>query len=231
MLQPGYLPWLGFFGQALSSDIFVVYDDAQYTKQDWRNRNRIKTKAGKMEFLTVPIQKAPVNTPIRDIRISYDHPWHVKHLNLMKEHYSPAPWFDSYFPLFSEILRKKPSFLIDLDMELILLCMQLLGLHRRVMFSSKLATPVRGKGRLLAACRELGATHCYNGKAGEALYETREFLNHGIVIEFQNFRCPVYPQLWGDFIANLSIIDVLYNCGEGSLDVIRKGEPREVRVA
>jgi hypothetical protein len=224
LLQPGYLPWIGFFGQIYKSDIFVVYDDAQYTKQDWRNRNRIKNSEGREAYITVPVKRSPTGTLIKDMRIAYEQDWVGKHLNMLKSNYSKAPYFSDYFGVIYDILIKKYSFILGLDMELILLFMEILGLERKVFYSSQLKTPVRGKDRLLAVCKELKATHCYNGKAGEKLYSVDEFLGNDVTLEFQDFRCPKYPQAGERFIPNLSIVDLLFNCGAQSKDIIKEGE-------
>ena len=91
------------------------------------------------------------------------------------------------------------------------------------MFSSNLKTTVRGKGRLVSVCKELGATHCYEGAAGKKIFDPQLFLQQGIKLEFQEFKSPRYPQLGGEFIPNLSIIDLLFNCGDESINIIVKG--------
>jgi hypothetical protein len=220
MLQPGYLPWIGFFEQAYRTDSFVVYDDAQFTKQDWRNRNQIKGPKGRAEYITVPVKKSPVETPIREIEISYEQGWVKRHLNLLRQYYSRAPYFEMHAPGLFAIISKKYRFLIDLDMELTRALLKALKIETRIVMSSSLKTPVRGKQRLLAVCQEMGATYCYNGKAGEQLYSKAEFMAHGVHLEFQDFKCPAYPQLWGRFIPNLSIIDALFNCGNQTIEII-----------
>ncbi|MEW5692170.1 MAG: WbqC family protein [Candidatus Hydrogenedentota bacterium] len=220
MLQPGYLPWLGFFEQIYRTDIFVVFDDAQYTKLDWRNRNRIKSTNGKDVYITVPVKKAPTKTLIKDIKISYNEDWQKRHINLLKACYGKTPYFNDYFEPIIDVINKRFEYLIDLDMELIFLCMNFLGLERDISYSSRLKTEVRGKERLMAVCIELGASYCYNGAAGKNLYSVEKFLENGIKLEFQEFKSPVYPQFFGDFIPNLSIVDLLFNCGDKSLNVL-----------
>ncbi len=221
LLQPGYLPWAGFFEQVHRADLFVVFDDAQYTKLDWRNRNRIKAPNGKDAYLTVPIMRCPVDTKIRDVRISWDRNWAAKHLNMIKAYYGKAPFFGDYFPALEEHLNRKHTLLIDLLLEQLDLLNGMLGIRTEILLSSELKTDVYGKGRLLEACRELGATHCYNGMAGEALYDPAKFAKYGIKLIFQRYNCKEYPQQWpGGFISNLSIIDVLFNCGPSSPEYV-----------
>lgn len=223
MLQPGYLPWLGFFEQVYQSDVFVVYDDAQYTKQDWRNRNRIKAPTGKPAYLTVPVKKGPVQRLIRDVEISYDTDWPRRHANVLAAYYRGTPHFARYAPRIGEVLASRPRLLIDLCTRSTEYLLEALGIERVTTRSSELATTVRGKARLLAACRELGATRCYNGAGGRALYDADEYRQQGVELVLQDFRCPPYPQPWGGFEPALSVVDVLFNCGPEALEVIVSG--------
>lgn len=229
MLQPGYLPWIGFFEQVYRTDILVLYDDTQFTKLDWRNRNRLKSVNGQAVYITVPVEKAATETLIKDIKISYEQDWAARHLNLMRSYYQKAPYFNDYFGPIEEIVSKKHGFLFDLDMELMAALFEMLGLKRKILISSKdLTTPVEGKGRMLSACVELGVALCYNGQAGRKLYDPEDFLRHGVRLEFQDFRCPVYPQLWGQFVPNLSVVDLLFNCGPDSLSYIIQGGEADI---
>ncbi len=223
VLQPGYLPWIGFFEQIYRADVYVIFDDAQYTKFDWRNRNRIKSPTGDARYITVPVHASNTSTVIRDVRIAYDRDWIWKHLNTLRTYYEKAPYFTEVYERIRQIITSEFQFLVDLDVALIYEFMDILGLEAECIFSSELKTPVRGKERLLAVCEELGATHCYNGAAGRMLYSQEAFRQKGMLLEFQEFRCPSYPQLWGDFIPNLSIVDLLCNCGEKSLQIIVQG--------
>jgi len=223
LLQPGYLPWIGFFEQVYRSDIFVIYDNAQYTKGDWRNRNRIKSPNGSDVFLTIPIEKYPHTIAIKDVRIANDKSWATKHLNKIREYYRKAPFFNDYFPEIEAIISQKQTFLIDLDIKLTQKLLELLKITTDLRLNSEISQVDHGKGQLLHVCRELGATNCYNGAAGESLYAPADFKQHGIELEFQNFTCLEYPQIWNGFLPGLSVIDLLFNCGEESRDYIING--------
>src|SRR4030042_462417 len=116
ILQPGCLPWLGFFEQIHRSDIFVVYDDVQYDKNGWRNRNRIKTQKG-FEWLTVPVH-ASISREVSEIEIDNNQDWQRKHIKALKINYSRALYFNKYWPIFEKILNQKWEKLIDLDVAL-----------------------------------------------------------------------------------------------------------------
>lgn len=223
LLQPSYLPWLGFFEQALRSDFFVVFDDAQYTKGDWRNRNRIKTRDGRTIFLTVPVQRAATETPIREIRIAEDSRWIRRHLNQCREQYGKAPFFEKYFPEFARILNKKHGHLLELNLDLIQYFLVELGGHCEILLNSSLSIQERGKERMLGVAKHLGASVCYNGAAGRALYDPGEFRKWGVALLFQEFHCPRYEQGEGEFVPNLSILDLLFRCGPQSRALILEG--------
>lgn len=223
LLQPSYLPWLGFFEQALRSDFFVVFDDTQYTKGDWRNRNRIQTNDGRIVYLTVPVERAPTQTWIRDIRIAQDIPWQERHRNLLMEHYRKAPYFAAYFPAIESILRKPFRFLIDLNLELIRYFFSVLNADCEILLNSSLELSETGKSRLLGVSRHLKASVCYNGSAGKSLYDPADFSRHGIRLAFQDFQCPEYPRGALPFVPNLSIVDILFFCGPESRNFIIAG--------
>ncbi len=142
ILQPGYLPWLGFFEQMDRIDKFVILDDVQYTKADWRSRNRIRVDNEEgYVFLTAPVRRTAVNAKIRDMEIDYSHKWVKRHLNLLKHNYRDAEYFDEYFPRMEEVYSKRPKYLIDLDMALAHVIAQGFGITTHIVFSSSLDAP------------------------------------------------------------------------------------------
>ena len=116
ILQPGYLPWLGFFDQMRRSDVFVYYDDVQYDKHGWRNRNRIKTPSGP-QWLTVPVRHSGLGSPrIVDVEIDSRTPWVRKHLASIRQAYAAAPFLRQYMPELEELLQRRWERLVDLDL-------------------------------------------------------------------------------------------------------------------
>jgi len=201
ILQPSYLPWLGFFEQIHKSDVFVIYDDVQFDKGGWRNRNKIKNSTG-AQWLTIPVHVSQ-GSIIRDIKIDNKKRWQDKHLKSMQQCYSMAPYFSNYFPDFEKILLKKWEFLIDLDMELINQMNKILGIER-----------------LIGILQLLSADTFYEGFSGRDYIDKEDFKKEGIEVVFQEYRHPVYQQQFGKFISHLSIIDLFFNCGPESLDII-----------
>jgi hypothetical protein len=222
ILQPGYLPWLGFFEQLWRADVFVLYDDVQYDRESWRNRNRVKT-AGGVRWLTVPVLTRALGRPrTRDVRIDNRRPWRRKHLETLRHAYAPAPYFAAYAGRFAALYDQPWERLVDLNAAAQRLLMDLLGLERAVIPASSLGIAGGRVDRLVAICRALGATRFYEGAAGRAYLDPAAFAAAGIALEFQDYRHPVYPQLHGPFVSHLSVVDLLFNCGPDSLRILAR---------
>lgn len=219
ILQPGYLPWLGFFEQMWKSNAFVFYDDVQFDKNGWRNRNRIKTAQG-VQWLTVPV-KVHLGEAIKDVMIDNKQRWAEKHLRAIAIAYSKSLFFEKNFQVISGILSKKWERLLDLDVQLILALNKILGLDRNIFFSSELRSKDGGKtGRLINICKEIGADFFYESDAGQNYIDAAEFENAGIELKYQNYKHPAYSQLHGEFTSFMSVIDLIFNEGPRSLEVL-----------
>lgn len=220
ILQPGYLPWLGFFDQMNWADIFVIYDDVQYTKRDWRSRNRIKTPDG-IQWLTVPVYTKQRRTQlINEVKINFDSDWQRSHVHAIKYNYSKAAYFEKYFPALEKILTTKYEYLIDLNMAVILYLQDVLRINADILRSNDLRVNGKGTERLVNICLKIGATEYLTGDAANQYLDTKAFIESGIKVAFHNYKHPIYPQLWNAFIPYLSVIDLLFNCGPRSLDYI-----------
>jgi hypothetical protein len=220
ILQPGYLPWLGFFEQLYKSDIFIIYDDVQYDKGSWRNRNRIKTANG-IQWLTVPVRlKFEDHIMVNKVLIDHNMDWEKKHLISIKQNYSKAPFFKIYFPVFEEGLSQKWEYLIDIDMFFIRKFKEILGLKTELSFSSELNIHGDRIERLIKICKYFSADVFYEGAAGKDYINPELFSANNISVKFQDYKHPIYRQLYGDFLPFLSIIDLLFNHGDDSLKVL-----------
>lgn len=222
ILQPGYLPWLGFFEQMSRADVFVVLDDVQYTKNDWRNRNRIKTKDG-TQWLTVPVSFT-FGQKILDVTIDHSTAWARKQVKALESWYQRAHHFDRYIGEFAAIIEKRHLRLVDLDIELTSWLQSQLGLQIRTMRSSELSIASQDQQlRLIEICRSLGCDSFYEGNAGQNYMDVDLFRKHAVGVEFQEYSHPYYPQLWSKeqgFISHLSVIDLLFNHGPDSLAIL-----------
>ncbi|MEE9569373.1 MAG: WbqC family protein [Candidatus Binatia bacterium] len=221
VLQPSYLPWLGYFDQMFKSDVFVVYDDVQYDKNGWRNRNRIKTPQGP-QWLTVPVltkgRKFPLN---REVEINNTISWQTKQLKSIVQNYRKAPLFQQYVDPLQAILGRNWRFLIDLNMACMQMVVNQLGLNSRIVFSSELKISRTGKSeRLVDICRHFGADTFLEGDMGKNYIDEELFVREGIHVEYHAYRHPIYHQLHGDFLPYMSVIDLLLNHGRDSLGIL-----------
>ncbi len=236
ILQPGFIPWLGFFELMYKCDIFIFLDDVQFTKRDWRSRNRIKTSDGP-KWLTLPVKtKGRFTQLIKDTELDNSQDWSKRHLLTMKMNYSRAPYFNVLYPKIEEIYNSTWDLLYDIDIALIKLLMKELCLQRKLLRSSdtKIPTNETAKDRIIKICKEVGATHFYNGAVGKTIYDYQSFEKHNIFLEFQEYQHPVYRQLWGNFVPYLSVIDLIFNHGPKSLDILlnmQSGETAKKNIA
>ena len=214
VLQPGYLPWLGFFDQLRRADVFVYYDDFQYDKHGWRNRNRIKTQSGPL-WLTVPVRHGDAGFPrILDVEIDGRTPWARKHVSSVRQAYARAPFLARYLPALEEVLQRKWERLVDLDMACVDLMAGWFGLRTRIERSSALGIQGERSERLAAICARFGATRYVSGDAAAEYLDVGVFERAGIAVEWQRYEHPTYPQLHGAFIPYMSALDLLLNCGD-----------------
>ena len=217
--QPGYMPNLGFFKKIQSCDIFVFLDDAQFAKDGFDNRNRIKSSDG-VAWITVPLARPVFGKKMNEVLISYETDWQSIHCNQIYQNYKSAPFFFSYWPDIEKILTCKHKKLIDLNFQLIKYFNQTLGITTKTIKSSELVVTQTKTERLIEICSKLNATCYISGITGKDYLDEKLFLNSGIKLTYEHFIHPTYGQLHGNFIDNLSIIDLLMNEGPRSQKII-----------
>ena len=224
VLQPGYLPWLGYFDQMHRADVFVHYDDVQYDKHGWRNRNRVKSASAEPHWLTVPVRHSGLDWPrVMDVLIDDRSPWARKHLGTLRQFYGRAPFFREVLGRLEPVLADPPARLVDLNLALLGTLLDLLGLKREVARSSELGVNGERTERLLALCRHFKATHYLTGDAARDYLDEAAFARIGVKVVWQSYRHPEYPQGREPFIPYLSVVDLLMNCGPDSLRVLAAG--------
>jgi len=225
VLQPGYLPWLGFFDQLRRADVFVYYDDVQYDKHGWRNRNRIKTQSGP-QWLTVPVLHHGRGLPrILDVEVDRCQPWGRKHVASLRQAYARAASGAQYLPELEELLCRPWERLVDLDIALVDAMCRWLGLSPRIERSSQLGIPGDRSERLVRICEHFGARIYLSGSAARTYLDTALFERSGISVEWQDYVHPVYRQLHGEFVPYLSAIDLVLNYGDESWSVLERTDP------
>jgi len=220
ILQPGYLPWLGFFNQLYFCDIFVLYDDVQFDKHGWRNRNKIKIQNGE-HWLTVPVlHKGLGNQLIKDVKINYTENWVNKHIKSITQHYSKAAFFSEYSTDIFNCLAKKYTYLSDLTTKLIYILCAALKINTPIVRSSTLNLKGNRIQRLMQCIEYFNCNQFIEGNAGKAYICKESFNKHGVKVIYQEYTHPEYMQLYDSFIYNLSVIDLIFNCGPASLQIL-----------
>jgi len=227
--QPYFAPFAGFFSKALRSDVLVLMDRVQFPRgTTWLTRNRLKNDQGTL-WMTIPVWKKGLGLQrIDEVRICNEGRWAKKHLTSLKSAYANAPFFDDHKPFLERLFCEGFERLVDLNLEIIRHLMTELNVPARIVRLSHLTADTDEPRLSVDICRELGATH-FLAQAGARKYlDPDRFEKAGISLKFFNPRPPIYPQLWGPFIPNLSVLDLLFNCGPKSHEVIleRKRSPR-----
>jgi hypothetical protein len=223
VLQPGYIPWLGFFDQMRRSSVFVYYDDVQFDKHGWRNRNRIKTPSGPL-WLTVPVLHSGRNQPrIMDTLLDARTPWARKHVKTLRQYYARAPFLGRYLPELEELLERPWTHIVALDIAVVDLMARWLSLAPSIHRSSELGIAGEKSERLLNLSRHYGADRYLSGDAAKDYLDVALFATHGVTVDWQQFAHPIYPQLHGEFVPFLSALDLIFNCGDESASILERG--------
>jgi hypothetical protein len=214
LMQPNYLPWLGYFDLVALADAFILYDDVQFDKRSWRNRNRIY-RIPEPLWLTAPVITAGLyEQEIRNVRL-LDIPWQAKHLRSLRQTYGKAPHFGWCFEAMNKYLGGKTyEWLLDACVDGHHLLCSLLGLSTPVRLSSELGFKGIGKTeRLVALCGALGARKYLSAAASRAYMVDRCWTDAGIELAYQDYAHPEYRQFGSTFVSHLSIVDALMFVG------------------
>lgn len=223
--QPEHLPWLGFFQKATQADVFVLLDNVQYRHKYFQNRNRIRSTQGE-GWLTVPVLLKGYRRPLlRDVRINpSDVRWRDKYWKSMLLNYRKSPFFAEHAEFFEGVFRQSWDLLADLNITLITYLFGAFSINARLIRASDLGAQGGGADLILGIVKELGAD-CYisgiSGIAGRGMEPEGEFRSHGVAVRYQQFHHPIYRQLHEPFLPGMSAIDLLFNCGRTSSDVLR----------
>lgn len=224
ILQPNYIPWKGVFDLISRVDVFVFYDDVQYTVKDWRNRNRIKAPNGEV-WLTVPVlTKGLRDQLICEARINTSTNWQKKHYKALISSYQKAPFFKDYEYLLEDIYMKRQwTKIADLDIYLTKLLAEVLGIRVQWQNASDLRQSGSKDGeKVINICKLLGCDYFINGPSARAFMNEQLFREAGIVLEYMEYNYPEYKQLHGPFTHQVTVLDVIFNCGSNARDMICK---------
>lgn len=222
--QPAYLPWPGFFYKAMRADTLVLLDSVQFPRgTSWVSRNRIKNPQGQM-WLTVPVKRKGRGLQnIREVEIFNEKAWARVHMASLIHSYKRSPFFEDHVGFLEGVYRENWDLLVDLNASLLRYFLSRLEIDIGLRFSSELGVESKGTSLLIEICKKLN-THVYTAIGTSRTHlEEALFRNNGIEIDYYSYRCPPYPQLWGEFIPNLSIVDMIFNCGPRARTIIEKG--------
>ncbi|PFN79487.1 hypothetical protein COJ85_30775 [Bacillus sp. AFS076308] len=218
--QPNYLPWCGYFHKMLSCDLFVILDDVPFSKTAITHRNKIKSPDGP-RLLTIPL--AHKNGLINEVTISSDSKWAQNHWTTIQRNYARAPFWKEFKDLFLPIYENPDEKLALFNLRIIEVMRTILEINTPIILSSEIPDSTGHKGeKIINLCKSLHATIYLSGTGAKVYNDEKEFERNQISLVYQKFDHPQYTQLWGDFSPNLSAIDLLFNCGPKSKELIQK---------
>lgn len=221
--QPDFLPYLGFFHRLLHADLFILLDHVQFVtngSRSWTHRDKIKTANGE-RWLTVGVKKASLETPINEVLVASTN-WREQSLNLLRENYRNAPYSSALFPRVAELYATPCERLVEFNVASIKMLMEWFGIDVPMIYSSDMQPQGKKNALLVDLLKKVGADQYLSGVGAKGYYEPGPFLKAGVDVLWQDFRHPLYPQQFGDFIPYLSSIDLLFNCGiDKSREILR----------
>lgn len=215
ILQSNYIPWKGYFDMIASVDEFILYDDMQYTRRDWRNRNQIKTPNG-VQWLTVPVNaKGKYNQKIINTEIMGTD-WAAVHWKSLSSNYGRAPYFDEVADWLNPLyLDKTYTHISQLNRQLIESVCSYLGINTTIRSSGDFTLAEGKTERLVDLCKQVDGTEYISGPAAKDYIEEELFCKQDIKLTWFDYSgYHEYPQLWGDFVHGVTILDLLFNCGK-----------------
>ncbi len=230
ILQPSYVPWRGYFDQIRRADLFIFYDDIQYDKHGWRNRNQIKTHQGK-QWLTIPVYTKGVTqgVPIKDVRIDWSKSWAKSHLKSLTLSYSKAPYLEQYLPMLESFYERRDEFLADFTIETSIQLARELGFDSTRFMRSSALTNIEGQktDRVINILKQVGANHYICGPSASSYMEPEKFDGAGITFEYMDYNYPEYSQLYPPYDPYVSILDLLLMKGNSAADYFEAQKEQE----
>lgn len=215
IMQPYFLPYIGYWQLLNAVDEYVIYDDVNYIKRGWINRNRLLVR-GEAQYFRIELFKASQNRKINEISLLPGEKWRDKLCQTIEMAYHKAPHFSVVYPLMQEIVLHEESNLAQFLIHSIRVICGYLGIQTRLIVSSELPQDLtlKNEARILHICELLEANVYYNAIGGQSLYHADVFKEHGIELKFLQAECVSYPQFHNDFVAGLSIVDVMMFCSK-----------------
>lgn len=221
--QPNYLPYLGYFNKVLQCDLFLIYDTAQFVKDKFDNRNKVKV-GNESCWLTVPITKDSAFKSFTQTKINNAFPWRKKHWKTIETNYTKTPFFNCYSDIFKKIYSQEYNYLPEASIKIILEILKLLDFEGEIKLCSKMSfdKSLQSTEALIAMLEEVRATSYLSGISGKSYLDENRFEQKNIKLGYQYFKHPIYRQEGNNFLPYMAIIDLLFNEGENSKQIIRE---------
>lgn len=221
--QPNFMPWPGFFFKVMQAECLVLLDDVQFPLGgSWVNRNRLKNDQGEL-WLTVPVWKRGRSLqPIARVEICNQGHWQKKHFLSLEHAYTNAPYWSEHAGFLRDTYSTRWRELLGFNLVILEYLRVALGLAQPFLRSSSFAIKAKGSQRLVALCEAMGANEYLTVASSHKYLDDDLFRRHGIKVVYYKYEPPIYPQLWGSFLANLSTFDLLLTCGPKSAEMIRQ---------
>jgi hypothetical protein len=219
--QPFFSPFPAFFYKAHLSDLMVILDSVQFPlRTTWISRNRFKNDQGTL-WITIPVWKRGLGLQkINQVRICYEGNWRKKHFASLKTSYANAPYFREHLDVVEDMFSARFERLVDLNLMIIQYLKKHLRIDTPLILESDLGISAKGNKLLIEICRKVQASNYLAQAATKKYLDAGLFADAGIELDFFRPPSPVYPQLWGDFIPDLSAFDLLFNCGPKSHEIL-----------
>lgn len=223
IIQSNYIPWKGYFDIIRSADEFILYDDMQYTRRDWRNRNKIKTPTGST-WLTIPVlSKGNFYQPIKEIKTS-DQKWNIKHWQSLKHNYNKSPFFREYQEIFEELyLNNTERYLSQINYNFIQAICEILSIKTKISWSMDYDTSEEEQTkRLVSICQQSNASIYLSGPNAAHYLKSQYFEDVNIDLHYMDYsNYPRYNQMYSGFEHTVSILDLIFNEGENSINYMK----------
>jgi WbqC-like protein family len=222
MHQPNYLPWIGLFSKISKADCFVVMDILQYTNHGVIHRNKIRTNTGS-GYLTIPISKDFWKDKIKDVKLPYNQEWRTAHWKTIYHNYTKTDFFKEHKEFFETLYQENFTYLWQINMEIVRYLIKSFNIDVEIIFSSTLNLDpnLKHTDMIIAVLKKLNAKSYLSGPSGRNYLEFEKLQQNGINLKFVQFNHPIYKQRYPGFESNMSAIDLLFNVGHQSNQIIK----------
>lgn len=221
--QPQFMPWLGYLDKIDQADLFVVLDSVQFRKNEWQNRNRIRTAQG-WQWITVPVLHK-FGQRLDEVRINQQRDWKGRHLRALEIHYRRAPHRDRYLKGLREIYQHSWDRLTDVNLAVIRWLLDAFGIKTPLRLASEMRLRNEPTDRLIDICHTVGAMQYLAGQGAAHYMDRTRFEASGVQLQEQHFRHPIYPQCYEPFVPGMAAIDLLLTCGDEAISRLRAMRP------